>query len=138
MGEDMFICKPGILRGTFVSGSLLWEPQISLPCCSPLNKNMCHFSFFQVSFLLISEAFTNITPSYQSKLVMEFGVGERRVGREVDFLERKYILCFLLSQSLIFHPEKNTLHLKKILNNIIFLKNQRMRIELISNFEFHL
>lgn len=110
-----------------------------LPCCPPLNKNMHHFSSFQVSFLLISEAFTNLTPSYQSKLLMEFGLGERGVEREVDcFREENYSLLSPIT-ALYFPPGKNTLSLKKIiLNNIIFFKkNQKTRIELISNFEFH-
>lgn len=116
MGEDMSICNLGILRGTFVSGSIFWEPQMSLPCCSLLNKNMHHFSFFQVSFLLISEAFTNLIASHQNKILMEFRLGERGVGREVDsFREENYSLLSSVT-ALHFPPGKKYIALEE--NNI--------------------
>lgn len=83
----------------------------------PLTKTCIIFlSFFQVSFLLISEAFTNLTPSYQSKLLMEFGLGERGVGREVDcFREENYSLLSPIT-ALYFPPGKKYIGLEE--NNI--------------------
>jgi len=83
MGKDMFICNLGILRGTFASGSILLVPQTSLSFCPPLNKNIHHFSSFQVSFLLIPEAFKNPTP-FPSKQILNRVWSWRRVSRETS------------------------------------------------------
>lgn len=115
MGKDMLICNLGIMRGTFASGSILLVPQMSLPSCPPLNKITHHFFSFQVSFLLIPEAFTYLTPSHQSKLLMEFGLEEGGVGREVDcFREENYSLLSPITAP-CFTLGKNTSYLKEII-----------------------
>lgn len=86
----------------------------------PLNKNTYHFSSIQAPFLFIPEGFKNLTLSQQSKILMEFGIGE---GREGDcFREENYSLLSPI-RALCFSWGENNLVLEG--NNIIFRKISR-------------